>query len=455
MRIRSDPGGPVNPHTGPVPRIFVALGLFLTATVALISHGGPAQAVTAPKTLAYSRAVSAGPVHPGFPIDFVAVTWEGSDAGHDGAAVRLLDASGWGRWIPLAEDGAQAAGQFGSALIPAGKAQGFQVRGIPASARAAKAVALNTTDGPLIEVGHRPAGAAAAAGSCRSRADWGADESLMTWAPTYYAAQVVTVHHTDTANGDQDPAATVRAIYRYHAVDRAWGDIGYQYVIDQSGVIYEGRHSGTSASCLTGGGDGSDFGHDDSGRAVTAAHVSGMNSGNLGVALLGSYSSVSPPAPQRAALEDQLAALATRHRIDPERLDYPYVNPVNGAAKTIPAISGHRDWLATDCPGGTLYGQLPAIRSAVRARMTTTTPPPITLSVTGAKVKGVQTSTLRWSGATTATVDIERDGALVLRGTANDGTEVDRTGKGAGTHTYRVCEAGSARCSPPASVTYG
>ena len=453
MRTRSDPNWRGKPHTGSVPRILVALGLFLTATTALISHGGPAQAVTAPKTLAYSRPVSAGPVDPGFPIDFVAVTWEGSDAGHEGGAVRLLGASGWGPWIPLVEDGAQAPGQFGSALIPAHKAQGFQVRGVPAGARAAKAVALNTTDGPPIEVGHRPPGAAAAAGSCRSRADWGADESLMTWTPTYYAAQVVTIHHTDTANGDQDPAATVRAIYRYHSVDRAWGDIGYQYLIDQSGVTYEGRHSGTSLSCITGGGDGTDFGHDGSGRAVTAAHVSGMNSGNLGVALLGSYASVSPPAAQRAALEDQLARLATRHAIDPERMDQGYVNPVNGATKTVPAISGHRDWLATECPGGSLYEQLPAIRSAVRARMNPA-PAPITLSATGSKVKGVQTSTLRWSGATTTTVDIERNGSLVVRGTANDGHHVDRIGKGSGTYTYRVCEAGTGRCSTPASVSF-
>ena len=455
MRGRSHPNPPGAAHTGPVPRILVALGLFLTATATVVVHGGPAHAVMVPDTLAFNRPVGAGPVRPGFPIDFVAVTWEGSDSGHDGAAVRLLSGGRWGEWIPLSEDGAQAEGQFGSALVPAGKAEGFQVRGVPAAARSPHAVALNTTDGPLVEVSRRPANAAVATGACRSRTDWGADETLMTWTPTHYEAQVLTVHHTDTVNGDQDPAATVRAIYQYHAVDRAWGDIGYQYLIDQARVVYEGRHSGSSASCVTGGGDGSDFGHDETGRAVTAAHVSGVNSGNLGVALLGSYGSTAPPAAQRAALEEQLASLATRHRIDPERLDHPYVNPVNGTTKTVPAISDHRDWLATDCPGGTLYGQLPSIRSAVRARMAGPAPAPITLSASGSKVKGVQTSTLRWSGATTATVDIERDGALVLRGTANDGSQVDRTGKGTGTHTYRVCETGTARCSSPASVTYG
>ena len=52
--------------------------------------------------------------------------------------------------------------------------------------------------------------------------------------------------HTDTRNGDPDPAATVRAIYRYHAVDRGWGDIGYNYVVDVNGNIFEGRVGGAN-----------------------------------------------------------------------------------------------------------------------------------------------------------------------------------------------------------------
>ena len=56
-----------------------------------------------------------------------------------------------------------------------------------------------------------------------SRAAWGADESLMTWTPEYRTVRKFVIHHTATSNGDLDPAATVRAIYYYHAVTRGLG----------------------------------------------------------------------------------------------------------------------------------------------------------------------------------------------------------------------------------------
>ena len=82
----------------------------------------------------------------------------------------------------------------------------------------------------------------------------------------------------------------MRAIYRYHAVERGFGDIGYQYLIDESGRVYEGRYSGPDSSP----------GHDaDGDKIVTAAHVGGFNSGNMGVALLGTLTSLEPtPAAQ-------------------------------------------------------------------------------------------------------------------------------------------------------------
>lgn len=439
-------------------------------SVGLFAVPGSTEPVMVPDTLSAAHPVSSAPVEPEFPIDFVAVVWTGSEEGHEGAAVRLRHGGAWGKWQALEEDGAQAHGQFGSALVAARDADAYQVRGIPPGAAHAKGVALNTTDGPLVEAGRRPRGAAQAASPCRSRADWGADESMMTWSPTYHEVQVVTVHHTATTNGDNDSAATVRAIYRYHAVDRGWGDIGYQYLVDQAGVVYEGRYSGPSSSCVTSGGTGADFAHDDAGKGVTAAHVSGMNSGNVGVALLGNYATVLPPLAQRSALEDQLAGLANRHGIDPVQPDFRYVNPVSGASKAVPTISGHRDWLATECPGGELYAQLPSIRSNVEAAMgssatttttTTTTSTttsvvsnPLELNVTSYKVKGVQHADLSWRGAATATVDVLRDGVAVAAGTPNDGAHTDRMAKGKGDYTYRVCESGTSTCSRDVKVSF-
>jgi hypothetical protein len=210
---------------------------------------------------------------------------------------------------------------------------------------------------------------AAAAGS-RSAADyvllsrqaWGADESLRfgpdgteTWSPEYHPVQTLSVHHTGSANGEANPASRVRTIYRDQTVAQGWGDIGYNYLIDAGGLVYEGRWSGT---------DG-DPAHNAAGRLVTGAHIGTYNPGNVGIALLGTFTAGPPTAAARGALVQLLAELAVRHSIDPLREKVVYVNPVNGAIWDGPAISGHLDWAATDCPGGVLYAQLPAIRADV------------------------------------------------------------------------------------------
>jgi subtilisin family serine protease len=84
------------------------------------------------------------------------------------------------------------------------------------------------------------------------------------------------------------------------------------------------------------------------------------------------------------------------------------------------------------------------------------TEPPggFTLAAVGYKVKGVKTADLTWTGATSANVDVLRDGAVVAT-TANDGAYTDSTGqKGSGSISYRVCEAGTTVCSNVVSVSF-
>ncbi len=389
--------------------------LVIVASAVVLSE--PAVARTAPETLADRRPVQVGAVEPGFTIDYVGVLWT-NPVGHDHSdddrgpephgAVRFRHDGVWGPWVELIEDGAAGAvGDDGwaSGLVAGDDAEAYQVRGVPAGAASPQSVAINTTDGPPVRIGETRGGTAGAIASakCRSRADWGADESLRfdengteTWPPAHYPAQVATVHHTATKNNDSDPEATVRAIYRYHAVDNGWGDIGYHYLVDESGVVYEGRWSGTkSASCELEGGDGSDFAHeatDLDGDGVldemtTAAHTGGANSGNLGLALLGEFTDHprtggEPKAAAVTALEDVLAELGRRHSLDPTG-QVTYVNPVNGDQKLVDTISGHRDWTATECPGDNLFGQLPTIRTNVAAKMAATdadSPPAVSFS---------------------------------------------------------------------------
>src|SRR5439155_21711364 len=120
------------------------------------------------------------------------------------------------------------------------------------------------------------------------RSGWGADESLRfdssgkeIWPPTFWPIQKLIVHHTATQNNDPNPAATIRSIYYYHAVTQGWGDIGYNFLIDEAGNVYEGRHSRDYAF------GESPTGEDLNGNGVTGAHAQGDNSGTVEIALLG------------------------------------------------------------------------------------------------------------------------------------------------------------------------
>lgn len=193
-----------------------------------------------------------------------------------------------------------------------------------------------------------------------SRTGWGCPvgQTSPDWTPEYTTVTHLIVHHTATSNTSADWAATVRSIWNYHTNTLDWGDIGYNYLIDPNGVIYEGRAGGDN---------------------VIGAHFSCMNSNTMGVALLGNFVDVPPTAASRTALEAILAWKADQRGI----------NPTGSALHTpsqliLPTISGHRDGNAstqgcpsgTVCPGNFLHALLPTIRANVQARIGTTTLPP-------------------------------------------------------------------------------
>ncbi|MBA3689329.1 MAG: N-acetylmuramoyl-L-alanine amidase [Chloroflexi bacterium] len=223
-----------------------------------------------------------------------------------------------------------------------------------------------------------------------SRAGWIADESLRfdaarneIWPAVFQPIQKLIVHHAATQNRDPDPAATVRAIYYYHAVTQGWGDIGYNFLIDEAGRIYEGRHSRTYLPGET------PTGQDAAGNGVTGAHALGFNSGTVGVALLGTLTGQDATPAARDALGRLLAWIAGSHNLDPHGSAL-YINPVNGTQATFPNIAGHRDVNATECPGGTFYATLPALRDAVAALISGTATPDfsLALSPTSQPVRG-------------------------------------------------------------------
>ena len=205
-----------------------------------------------------------------------------------------------------------------------------------------------------------------------TRQQWGANESYRVnyagdekWPVSYFPLQVMIVHHTAGRNNDPNPEATIRAIYYDDAILRGWGDMGYNFLIDASGHIYEGRHARTYAS-----GELHDE-EDAAGHVARGAHAKGYNSGSLGIVLLGTFDTVLPTTAARTSLEKLLAWESERHGINPTTAST-YVNPDLGTTKYLNHISGHRNVNNTDCPGALFYPTFPTLRTSVASRMTTT-----------------------------------------------------------------------------------
>ncbi|GAA4594754.1 hypothetical protein GCM10023194_62560 [Planotetraspora phitsanulokensis] len=212
----------------------------------------------------------------------------------------------------------------------------------------------------------------------KTRASWGADESLVTDPPEYApTVKEVFVHHTDGVNtySCADSPAIIRGIMLYHVKTNGWNDVGYNFLVDKCGTIFEGRAGGID-------------------RPVIGAHTLGFNTSSSGIALLGSFNEASDPAPSTAALEaiSKLAAW---------KLGLAGGNPTGKVTLTITAdngkfkpgsysfntISGHRDGYATACPGTKLYAALPTIRTT--AKQWTTPVTSLALStITGATKVG-------------------------------------------------------------------
>ena len=274
--------------------------------------------------------------------------------------------------------------------------------------------AAQTTWAPTLGT---PAVAASTQPPVRSRSEWGADEGLRTGSPSFAKVQKLIVHHTATSNGYADGAAAeseIRSILHYHTVTQGWSDIGYNFLIDKFGTIYEGRWSREYPAGVDPTGDDVD------GDGVVGAHTGGWNSGTLGVAMLGTHTNADVTPAARESLERLLAWSAERNGIDPTATET-FTNPSSGAQTTTPNIAGHRDYGSTECPGGTFYATLPALRLAVAARMNADTSAPT--APTGlVATPGRRSVDLAWNAATDDSGEPPR--YRVLRARSSTGTFV-------------------------------
>lgn len=165
----------------------------------------------------------------------------------------------------------------------------------------------------------------------------------------YVPVSHLVVHHTVTG-GSGDSADIVRAIWRFHSFDRGWGDIGYNYLIDPNGVIYEGH-----------------LGGDD----VVGTHAAGANYGSMGVSLIGTYTSVTPSQAMQTSLAKLLAWKADQKNINVFSAGrVPQLG--SNVSWGLPFLGGHRDvhgYPSTVCPGDAAFALLPGLRRDVANRI--------------------------------------------------------------------------------------
>ncbi|MGH3344776.1 MAG: N-acetylmuramoyl-L-alanine amidase [Carbonactinosporaceae bacterium] len=194
-----------------------------------------------------------------------------------------------------------------------------------------------------------------------TRAQWGADESLRSGFAGYGdTIKAAFVHHTAAVEhfkpSPEDSAAVLRSIYAFDTQSRGWSDIGYNFVVDPYGQIFEGRWGGID-------------------KPVIGSHTLNHNTDTFGVAVLGNYETQQPTAETVDAIEKVAAYKLSGYDRDPEgQVDYV---DATGAAKTIDVISGHRDVRSTLCPGEFLYPKLPEIRSGTSQRIATSGSAPV------------------------------------------------------------------------------
>ncbi|MGW3312635.1 peptidoglycan recognition protein family protein [Streptomyces sp. NPDC001073] len=221
----------------------------------------------------------------------------------------------------------------------------------PEAATELPALTKQATERELVDLGHKAQPYIGPRPRIVTRHGWGADEKLREKGFVYTKqVKAAFVHHTATGNNyrcSQAPSV-IRGIYRYHVKSSGWRDIGYNFLIDKCGTIYEGRAGGVA-------------------KAVLGAHTLGFNTNSTGIAVLGTFGSAKPSSAAVTAIARLTAWKLGLSGANPRGKTYLKSGGGNlyrkGKNVRLNVISGHRDGFATECPGRQLYGKLGSARS--------------------------------------------------------------------------------------------
>jgi hypothetical protein len=408
-------------------------------------------------------AVTSRRLRPGRRFNLVGMRWRGR--ARPRIAIRTRRSGGrWTRWIRLdseADDGPDAGSREArrSAAVSApawvGEADELQYRlsrRVPglrlhfvnvlgtASPGARRLTALRRAANAAVVSAGRLLGAAPARAQepqpgMVPRADWGASQCPPREAPIYGSVKAAYVHHTVNSNDytPEEAPAIVLAICRFHRNSNGWNDIGYNFLVDRYGTIYEGRAGGID-------------------QPVVGAQAQGYNAQTTGIANIGTFEDVgqSPEA---------LDAMARLIRWKLPLHGAPTTGPVtlvsaggasnrypSGRAVTIERIAGHRDTNATACPGSALYAQLPQLR-AMAAGAAPLPGATTVLTAAPAALRVTYGGTVAFSGDLRDTAGVPVPGATIQ-------VQVRRSGRWKTTRLARTASDGTFTASlrPRASV---
>jgi hypothetical protein len=267
-----------------------------------------------------------------------------------------------------------------------------------------------------------------------TRAEWGANEAIRRnkkkGPKIADNVHLAIVHHTAGTNSysRSQSAAIVRGIETYHVLGNGWDDIGYNFLVDKYGQVFEGRWGGVE-------------------RAVVGAHAMGFNVGSVGVALIGNYNDAGVTAAARASLIRLLAWRLDVAHVDPlsrvTRVSSGNPEYASGTSVELRAISGHRDAYPTSCPGANVYAQLPSIARQVAATGLPKIYSPVILGALGGNVR----FTAKLSSAVPWTVTVVDSLSRTVASGTGPGKALDWTWDASlvvpGRYTYTIAAGGA------------
>ncbi|MFF5975779.1 N-acetylmuramoyl-L-alanine amidase [Streptomyces sp. NPDC012769] len=423
------------------------------------------------------------------PFGLLGVTWTEANAKIKGtieARTRSVETGEWSEWVdlepyPVGMDGKRPGAGGATEPIWVGASDGAEVRvsdgaaagtlpdGLQlvmvdpngAGAEAKENGELNAE--PVAFVAEVPPSvpgppSTAPRPSVVTREQWGADTAVATpEEPVYLPGgkiKAAFVHHTTSADYDcSESAAIVRSILVYHVTGQnpPWRDIGYNFLVDKCGTIFEGREGGID-------------------QPVLGAHTYGFNSESTGVAIIGNYMEQSASSAALTSAAKVIAYKLGQYGVNPAgkttlvagatQTSGTGISYTSGQSYSFNAVSGHRDGFNTACPGTKLYPQLPTIRSLATGFNANLKIDSLGGAVkNGTAYEATGPVTVNWSTTTPSTsiskfeVLVDGQPAVTTYGHVRS-TEINVSGTAAHTVAVRsTYKTGSTTVSPAVSVT--